>query len=377
VIILSFIGTTVASYVTYTNPAVKWQQLRTAALSIESNIWTFRTRAGPYRTTGEGFDQSAEKMLSEVVKDIKEKVVEGADIKNTSFYARVKSQNKHGQHAPHSNNFGPVDNFAAKSSMQDETSSSRNQSQHNFWASITNKVTRKLTIFGIQSKKTSKLRKAHSIAAINAVLPTHVDETSLDFSDGARPTKATNRRDDTTEEMYGLMDIISRLKRDDNELDNNNVDSHYEPLQPDAYIKFRVYPVLTFYKNRIPRSNNIRNITQFQLVLGSIGAAILGIISLSQWASGIAILTASITAYLEFSGTNSKMSRYSFTVHALQNLIYWWQTLPTIDRSVVANIDRLVLTCEELLNKEQQAWRSTSQTIRMLQKQSTQVSNSS
>ena len=375
VIILSFIGTTVASYVTYTNPAVKWQQLRTAALSIESNIWTFRTRSGPYRTTGEGFDQSAEKMLSEMLKDIKEKVLEGADIKNTSFYARVKSQNKHGQHAPNSNNFGPVDNFAAKSSMQDETSSSRNQSQQNFWASIT----RKLSIFGIKSKKASKLRKEHSITAINAVLPTHVDDKYLDLSDGARPTLtiATNRRDDTTEEMYSLIDIISRLKRDDNELDNNNVDSHYEPLQPDAYIKFRVYPVLTFYKNRIPRSNNIRNITQFLLVLGSIGAAILGIISLAQWASGIAILTASITAYLEFSGTNSKMSRYSFTVHALQDLIYWWQTLPTIDRSVVANIDRLVLTCEELLSKEQQAWRSTSQTIKMLQKQSTQASNSS
>lgn len=144
-------------------------------------------------------------------------------------------------------------------------------------------------------------------------------------------------------------------------------------MQPDAYIKFRVYPVLTFYKNRIPRSSIVRNITQFFLVLGSISAAILGIINLAQWASGIAILTASITAYLEFSGTNNKMNRYSFTVHNLMDLIYWWQTLPTIDRSVVANIDRLVLTCEELLNKEQQAWRSTSQTIRMLQKQSTQI----
>ena len=368
VIILSFIGTTVASYVTYTNPAVKWQQLRTAALSIESNIWTFRTRAGPYRTTGEGFDQSAEKMLSEVLKDIKEKVLEGADIKNTSFYSRVKSQNKHGQHAPYSNNFGPVDNFAAKSLMQDEASSSRRQ--RSFWSSMT----ANLPMFEHKSKKAAKLRKEQSIAAINAVLPTHIDDHHLDMSEATYPHKAANGHDNPAEEMYGLIDIISRLKRDDNELDSNNVDSHYEPLQPDAYIKFRVYPVLTFYKNRIPRSSYVRNITQFFLVLGSIGAAILGIINLAQWASGIAILTASITAYLEFSGTNNKMNRYSFTVHNLMDLIYWWQTLPTIDRSVVANIDRLVLTCEELLNKEQQAWRSTSQTIRMLKKQSTQVS---
>ena len=43
---------------------------------------------------------------------------------------------------------------------------------------------------------------------------------------------------------------------------------------------------------------------------------------------------------------------------------------------MVANIDRLVLTCEELLQREQQAWRSTSQTVRMLQKASQQESSS-
>ena len=106
------------------------------------------------------------------------------------------------------------------------------------------------------------------------------------------------------------------------------------------------------------------------LVIGSLGSAGLAISFQTAWAGGLSIVTACITAYLEFSGTNSKISRYSFTVHALQELIYWWQTLPQIDRSVVANIDRLVLTCEELLQREQQAWRSTFQTVRMLQKQS-------
>jgi len=42
------------------------------------------------------------------------------------------------------------------------------------------------------------------------------------------------------------------------------------------------------------------------------------------------------------------------------------QTLPQIDRSVVSNIDQLVLSCEELLQKEQHAWRSTSQAARMM-----------
>ena len=75
-----------------------------------------------------------------------------------------------------------------------------------------------------------------------------------------------------------------------------------------------------------------------------------------------------VVAYTEFKGTNSKLSRYSSTVHSLQELLMWWETLPQIDRSVVANVDYLVLTCEELLLKEQQAWRSSSQAAKMLQK---------
>jgi hypothetical protein len=153
------------------------------------------------------------------------------------------------------------------------------------------------------------------------------------------------------------------------------VDNHYEPLQPDAFIRFRILPAIKFYKERIPPANSTRNISQLLLVIGTISNAGLGILGLPNWASGITILTSCITAYIEFSGTNSKISRYSFTVHALHELVQWWQCLPQIDRSVVANIDRLILTCEELLQREQQAWRSTSQTVRMLQKQSQQESS--
>ena len=55
---------------------------------------------------------------------------------------------------------------------------------------------------------------------------------------------------------------------------------------------------------------------------------------------------------------------------SLYTLGFYRQTLPQIDRSVVNNIDRLVLSCEELLQREQQAWRATSQTVKMLKKQS-------
>ena len=76
-LVISFLSTAIASYVTFASPAVRWQQLRMAALSIESNIWTFRTRSGVYRVNGEGFDNSPEQLLADSIKDIKATVLEG------------------------------------------------------------------------------------------------------------------------------------------------------------------------------------------------------------------------------------------------------------------------------------------------------------
>ena len=56
-------------------------------------------------------------------------------------------------------------------------------------------------------------------------------------------------------------------------------------------------------------------------------------------------------------------------MHALEELRLWWQTLPAIEKSSIANIDHLIMSAEELLQREQQAWKSTSQAIKMLQKE--------
>ena len=112
ILILSFIGTCLAAYISFTNPVTKWQQLRVAALAIESQIWIFRTRSGPYRTSGEEFDHSAEEMLGDFIQETKTNILEGADVKSTSFYSTAVSQNKHGQHDKNHPYFGSVDNYA-------------------------------------------------------------------------------------------------------------------------------------------------------------------------------------------------------------------------------------------------------------------------
>jgi hypothetical protein len=127
---------------------------------------------------------------------------------------------------------------------------------------------------------------------------------------------------------------------------------------------------LRFYQQKIPQCSRQRNYAQILMVSGSVGSGLLAIFGLGPWASIISIAITSISALLEFNGTNSKISRYSSTVHSLQNLVQWWQTLPQIDRSVVANIDKLVEECEGLLQGEQQAWQSTSQASKMMSKAS-------
>ena len=96
---------------------------------------------------------------------------------------------------------------------------------------------------------------------------------------------------------------------------------------------------------------------------------------LMVWAAIVSITTGAVTAWLEFTGTNNKINRYSTTVAGLQNVLIWWNTRPAIEKSSTANIDRLVNSVESLLRDEQMNWRSTSQAEKLLAKQSKEGMN--
>lgn len=316
VLILSLIGTALGSYVTFANPAVKWQQLRMAALSIESNIWTFRTRAGTYRANGNSFDQSAEKQLMDLLQEVKSTILEGADIKNTAFYSRSVSYNKHSQHANPQAGFGFSD-----SKIYNEMSGGLEET----------KLVHGMVSSGSGGGGGTRLEIMESLDtadSFNKYLKEKKVSGGADGGGGGGGGDVSG---------VGLHDIVDWLRRGENEIEHEFVDSHYEPLQPDAYIRHRVLVALAFYKSRIPRYNHIRNVTQLMLVLGSISAIALAYTDEVVWAAAIAIFSSGVIAYLEFNGTNSKINRYSFTVHALQELVLWWQTLSPIDRSMVNN----------------------------------------
>jgi hypothetical protein len=94
VIGLSLFGSLVGSVVSFMNPGLRWQQLRGAALSLECEIWRFRTRTGQYSTsTKAGFgrySKEAERKLLSHLETINEHVSQSATVMETTFFSNVE-----------------------------------------------------------------------------------------------------------------------------------------------------------------------------------------------------------------------------------------------------------------------------------------------
>lgn len=420
IIAISFLESAIASYVSFVNPALRWQQLRFAAANIESNIWMFRTRAGIYRVENETYEDRAQDILAFAIKQIKASVVDGADIKTTSFYGQMLTHNDHGQHKPDDSLYAsfqsklwhrfqccyiicfsfwkkltvtnplktlPVDTneLIDKYQIYSQQKNNNNNNKENqyissniFTSNIQNTIN-KYAKYQEVSIKPSNQDLLHELEANNNPTINNLETNSQNkeyLSQSDEDSINTNhnhhhvqsKQITESSKNISLQDHLLALRGIEYNINAPLQDSHYDLVQPDLYIQFRVIPALHFYQKRIPKCNRIRNVSQLFLVLGSIGTGLLSIVSLSFWSAVVSAFSAAIIAFIEFQGVNSKLNRYSFTVHALQELIVWWETLPQIERSVVSNIDQLVLTCEGLLQREQQAWRSTNEAIKLLQK---------
>jgi hypothetical protein len=303
ILAMSLVCSGAAAYVSFMNPAQRWQQLRGAALAIESEIWMFRTRSGSYRAHQSELGSKSDRLIHKNISAIQARVLEGADIKSTAFFGTRKSLNQHGQHPHGARGFGYSDQqklLAVKS------------------VEMTN--TKQFT----QKKDGSQ----HAVSEV----------TFSELEEEIRRKVTLGPRTDSSQK---------------------NVDLHYAPLQPDLFVKYRLETCLSFYSDRIPAYNSSRKAGQTILVAGSMVSVVLVTLRIARWAAVVSIVTSSVTAWLEFNGTSSKINRYSAAVDGLTSLAVWWRTLDIIDKSVIENIDRLVLTCESIVSSEKDAWAST------------------
>ena len=113
----------------------------------------------------------------------------------------------------------------------------------------------------------------------------------------------------------------------------------------------------------------MRYASQAIIVSGGLAGVLLASFYLTIWAAVVSISTGAVTAWMEFTDTSNKSSRYSVTTDGLQRVLIWWNTRQPIEKSSTANIDKLVSSVEELLQSEQSTWRSSSQAAKLLAKE--------
>lgn len=279
VLVLSLAGSFIASAVSYLNPAQRWQQLRGAALSLESEIWKFRTRVGPYAVAKKLSvgSRAPERRLLQFQVDLAQQVSKSAAITETTLQARFK-------------------------------------------------------YFGRASKH--ELKK---------------------FKHGQYEGSDTHG-------TFGA----SNIEKKQIEQGTNGIDDHHSPLHATEYLEFRVEPIVDFYQDRLPRYYSRRSLTQLLLLVGTFSSTILAFLGLAVWAAIPTAVATAVTAWQEFSGTDKKLSRYSGTIEKLGSINIWWSQLSDVEQAKNLNLHHLINTCERVLEREREAWLSTSMATKLL-----------
>jgi hypothetical protein len=270
VLALSVAASLLASTAAYLNPAQRWQQLRGAALSLESELWKFRTRAGPYTVAGKmtigRFSRDSARRLLEFQTSLVQQVSKSAAIADTTLHSQYE-------------------------------------------------------LFGQPSKRELARFK-------------HGQYEGAD-----------------THGTFGAANTVR----------GGDIDDHHSPLHAPEYLQFRVKPIVDFYKGRLPRYYFSRTISQYLLLLGTFASMILAFLDIAAWAAA-----PTAVAWSEFSGTDKKLNRYSGTIEALTHITVWWKQLSSVEQANVANLHKMILSCEEVLEREREAWLSTSMATKML-----------
>jgi hypothetical protein len=93
VVALSLLGSFVGSVVSFMNPGLRWQQLRGAALSLECEIWKYRTRTGQYSLSANAglqrYSKEPERLFLAHLEATNEHVSKSASVMETTFFSSV------------------------------------------------------------------------------------------------------------------------------------------------------------------------------------------------------------------------------------------------------------------------------------------------
>ena len=116
-----------------------------------------------------------------------------------------------------------------------------------------------------------------------------------------------------------------------------------------------------FYMGRINPYARSKTWCAIVLMLTTAASALLASQRLTPWISIVSIVGSSVMSWVEFSGVNSKLSRYAGSISRLKDIRLWWHTLTPVQMAAVSNANQLVRLCESVIMADAKAWLATSQ----------------
>jgi hypothetical protein len=161
------------------------------------------------------------------------------------------------------------------------------------------------------------------------------------------------------------------------EMEEDSFDDHHRPLRPDDYLQFRVRPMLEVYKRRLPLYSRRKTVASVLIILGTISATVVAAANLSTWAAISTAVTGSLMSFVEFSGVEEKLVRYSEAVHRLQETMLTWRSKGLVDRSSITCVNELVEECENVFQTERSGWVHSASSSQQLAKKMAELQGES
>lgn len=144
-------------------------------------------------------------------------------------------------------------------------------------------------------------------------------------------------------------------------------DDHHSPCSCEEYLTLRVEPQLAFYKRRIPGYYRRRTVFHSLLLLGALSGTLLAFLNLDEWTAAVTAASGVMTAWVAFTDVTRKMRRYSNCVDKAGILVLAWKSLTSVEQARADRQRDLFAGCEELFERERDAWLSTSAHKKTLQ----------
>jgi hypothetical protein len=114
------------------------------------------------------------------------------------------------------------------------------------------------------------------------------------------------------------------------------------------------------------------------VIIGCILYAGLSIYDLSEWNALVGAIVLAVLAIASLSGWRSKVSHYAHSVQALEELVLWWRSMASDasfggeregdrvkEREREECMQKLVMSGEEIIRREQFAWTSSSSALKL------------